>query len=180
MNKLYAILLALPLLALAQQDDSKQAPAATPQQPPKPCASDKYRQFDFWLGSWDVTEGDKPAGHNEVRLLHGGCVVTESWTSATGGFTGSSLNIYDRASDQWHQTWVDTSGTLLELNGDLQGNEMVLSGRRRGPDGKENTHRITWTPNPDGTVRQHWEVSADGDNWQTLFDGLYHRVAAAE
>ena len=35
----------------------------------------------------------------------------------------------------------------------------------------------TWTPNPDGTVRQHWEISSDaGKSWTTAFDGLYRRA----
>ena len=34
--------------------------------------------------------------------------------------------------------------------------------------------RITWTPNADGSVRQHWETSTDdGKTWKTSFDGLY-------
>jgi hypothetical protein len=35
-------------------------------------------------------------------------------------------------------------------------------------------NRITWSPNPDGSVRQHWEQSSDGGTtWATIFDGLY-------
>ena len=39
-------------------------------------------------------------------------------------------------------------------------------------------HRITWTPRPDGTVRQHWQTSLDGGaTWTTAFDGAYRRAA---
>jgi hypothetical protein len=38
------------------------------------------------------------------------------------------------------------------------------------------THRITWTPDDQGRVRQHWQMSPDaGESWQDLFDGLYTR-----
>lgn len=38
--------------------------------------------------------------------------------------------------------------------------------------GRPRTERITWTPNADGTVRQHWEQSTDGGKtWTTAFDG---------
>jgi hypothetical protein len=41
-------------------------------------------------------------------------------------------------------------------------------------------NRITWTPNPDGTVRQRWDQSTDsGATWTTVFDGLYARPATA-
>jgi len=33
---------------------------------------------------------------------------------------------------------------------------------------------VTWTLNPDGSVRQHWQSSSDGgETWTTAFDGLY-------
>jgi hypothetical protein len=38
-------------------------------------------------------------------------------------------------------------------------------------------HRITWTPQPDGRVRQFWETSSDGgQTWNAAFDGLYVRA----
>lgn len=36
--------------------------------------------------------------------------------------------------------------------------------------------RVTWTPQPDGRVRQLWESSSDGSKTRTVvFDGLYAR-----
>ena len=36
--------------------------------------------------------------------------------------------------------------------------------------------RMTFTPHPDGSVRQLWESSDDdGRSWQTAFDGRYVR-----
>ena len=44
--------------------------------------------------------------------------------------------------------------------------------------GGRQLERITWTSNPDGTVRQHWEQSTDGGKtWTTAFDGLYRKKA---
>ena len=38
-------------------------------------------------------------------------------------------------------------------------------------------NRITWSPEPEGRVRQHWETSPDGGKtWATAFDGMYHPV----
>ena len=51
---------------------------------------------------------------------------------------------------------------------------MVLRGVSLAQDGSEVQNRITWTPNPDGSVRQLWEASQDGGaTWSMLFDGLY-------
>ena len=56
--------------------------AATPA--PKPCSSPEYRQFDFWLGDWDVTEAGKPAGTNRITAILGGCAVREEWKGVSG------------------------------------------------------------------------------------------------
>ena len=53
---------------------------------------------------------------------------------------------------------------------------MVLAGTRRGRNGKPVTDRITFTPRPDGSVRQWWQASRDGGaTWTTVFDGIYRR-----
>lgn len=160
--------------ALAQDGP---APAEPPPVPPPPaCTSEQHRQFDFWVGHWHVTVGGQPAGENHIELLHQDCVLAESWTSAQGNFSGSSVNIYDAAGGQWHQSWVDSSGTLLQLDGAFRDGKMVLEGSRPGPTGEEIVNRITWTPNEDGTVRQHWETRSGGGEWTTAFDGLYRRA----
>ena len=178
MKFVYLILIFIACSAMAQ-DEPAGAPPVSPV-PTAPCTTEKHRQFDFWVGEWDVTENGQPAGHNNVVLVHGDCALNENWTSAASAFSGASFNMYDRANDKWHQTWVDNSGTLLELDGGLVDGSMVLSGMRPGPDGVVTTHRISFTPNDDGSVRQHWESSADGETWSTLFDGHYVRVDKAE
>src|ERR1700761_4900035 len=138
--------------------------------PAVPCSAPEYRQFDFWLGDWDVTNpAGKVAGHNHVTKEYGGCVLQEHWTGA-GGSLGSSFNIYDPVRKVWHQTWVDNGGTLLEIEGGLKAGSMVMTGEQLQADGTKLLNRITWTPK-DGKVRQHWETSVDGGKtWATAFD----------
>ena len=155
--------------------------AETPTPPPGACTSDAYRQFDFWIGDWTVSSNGQPAGSNSVVPVHGGCGLQENWSGRGGQYQGTSYNFYDRVSGNWHQTWVDSSGTLLELNGGLQDGSMVLEGTRPGQDGGPVQNRITWTPNEDGSVRQHWQARREGDaEWSTLFDGLYVKAAGAQ
>jgi len=50
----------------------------------RPCAYAKEnRQFDFWVGEWDVstTQGSVPAGTSRIELILGDCVVLENWKS---------------------------------------------------------------------------------------------------
>ena len=138
-----------------------------------PCEGPAFHEFDFWLGEWQVhTPAGKLAGVNRIEREYNGCVLHERY--ATGrGYSGESLTMYDAPRKVWHQTWVDNTGTLLLLEGHLAGGKMVLEGQTTGTDGKLTKHRITWTPNPDGSVRQFWESTDAKGQWTTAFDGLY-------
>ena len=148
--------------------------------PPPPCMSEQHRQFDFWVGEWDVSDpAGKPAGRSRIESRLGQCVVHEHWFGA-GGTVGESFNIHNADSGQWEQFWVDNGGNRLHLKGGLVGKAMVLEGVRDKPSaqtGLTQRERITWTPNADGSVRQLWETSADdGKRWATSFDGLYRKA----
>lgn len=139
------------------------------------CSTPEHRQFDFWIGEWQVRKPDGGiAGINRIERQHGGCVIHERY--ATGrGYSGESLNVYDATRKVWHQTWVDSAGLLLLLEGRFDGTRMALEGNRTTADGTIEHHRITWTPNADGTVRQHWETGSAEGKWTTVFDGVYTR-----
>lgn len=141
----------------------------------EPCGGDVYRAFDFWVGTWTVVnpEGER-AGRNRIQRVAGGCALLESWTSDEGT-TGTSLNYYDPDDGRWTQVWVGERGLRLRLEGGVEGTSMVLSGERT-VDGKRIRDRITWTPRPDGTVRQAWETSVDGGGWETSWVGIYRRA----
>jgi len=159
-------------------------PAAAQAAPSPPaCTAPAHRQFDFWLGAWEVTNpAGQRAGDSRIESILDGCVVQEQWTSAKAPVSGRSFNLYNTATGQWEQFWVDNAGTRLHLLGGLEGGAMVLRGVHERPDPKTGIvqqERVTWTPNADGSVRQRWESSTDGGaHWQTVFDGLYRHPAA--
>jgi hypothetical protein len=150
--------------------------------PPRPCTAPVHRQFDFWVGTWDVIgAAGKFAGTNRIELVDGGCALYESWSSAGGGYTGRSLSSVG-GDGRWRQSWVDSSGLRLELAGGLAEGKMVLEGESpaRAAGALPVKNRISWSPEPAGRVRQHWETSADGGRtWSTAFDGTYHPVKSA-
>jgi len=158
------------------------AVAQVPAAAPPPCATPAHRQFDFWVGEWDVRKPDgTKAGQSRVERILEACVIFENWTGATG-FAGKSFNLYNATTGRWEQFWVDQSGVRLHLQGGLEGERMVLAGTRETTDvqtGPAQRERISWTPNADGSVRQLWETSKDdGRTWTTSFDGLYRRMPA--
>lgn len=165
------LILAILLLSLGASS------GASAQQGASPCSSTQHRQFDFWVGDWEVTNAaGHRAGINRIQRVLNGCVLQESW-SGTGGLRGHSLSAWDSGELKWRQTWVDNTGTVLLISGGLVNNEMVMEGERRLADGSKTLERVTWTPRPDGTVRQLWQSSANqGMRWTTVFDGIYKRA----
>jgi hypothetical protein len=153
---------------MAQAPDAASAAAAA--RPPA-CAAAEHRQFDFWLGDC------KLAGRNVITRIAGGCALRENW-AGRGGFTGQSLNGWNAREKRWQQTWLDSAGGRLDLAGAFRDGAMVLEGSTPHPKtaGATQRHRITWTPNADGSVRQLWQTSDDdGRSWATAFDGRYVR-----
>jgi len=60
------------------------------------CCTEKHSEFDFWVGSWNVTKPDgTPAGTNIIDKIQDNCILHENWTSAAGNFTGTSSNFYN-------------------------------------------------------------------------------------
>ena len=139
------------------------------------CDAPEHRGFDFWLGDWRVqTPAGKLAGMNRIASIQGGCALREQYMTGKG-YSGESLSIYDSVRKVWHQTWVDTSGMLLMLEGGLRDGKMILEGTTTKADGGLTQHRVTWTPVSDGSVRQHWETKVAQEDWKTAFDGNYTR-----
>ena len=160
------------------------SPAATPSPAPTPspvpmsaaCSAPQYRQFDFWLGEWDLVGNDgKKSAEDRVLQVLGGCALQENWTSVKSG-QGLSFSAYDPATKRWHQTLMDDSGAVLKLEGEFADGKMILVGQRPSlkEKGVTNTHRIAWTPLPDHRVKQYREISTNGGRtWRPVSEGTY-------
>lgn len=147
-----------------------------------PCEhNEKFREFDFWIGEWDVhVAGGALAGHNLITSEQRGCYLQEKWTSSTGG-TGSSINYLDAASDEWVQIWNDSGGNQIHIRGGLTDEGMLLEGTIHYVANDTTVpFRGLWTPLDDGRVRQFFEQSNDdGETWVAWFEGFYSRKAVA-
>jgi hypothetical protein len=163
MKQLFLLFLAMVLLGL----DAPAQGAA-----PRPCSGAEFRQFDFWIGEWEVYAGERLVGNSRVERILGGCVLLENWTGK-GGSEGKSFNLYNAAAHQWEQTWVDNAGLTIHFKGQYDPAAKAL--RLAAVDSDSVQQRMTFYALPDGTVRQVWESAPPMGDYKTTFDGLYRR-----
>lgn len=144
--------------------------------PPSPCSTPAHGEFDFWVGDWEVTTPDgRSAGTNRIEKILDGCVIFENWQSASSPYSGKSFNTYDPLTQTWNQVWVDTAGSAIHFSGLRNDNVMDMAGTHTTQNGTVLHYRMSYTLNPDGSVRQWWQQSTDKETWETIFDGLYKK-----
>lgn len=143
-----------------------------------PCAYQPgFRDFDFWVGDWDVHLANGTlAGTNSIVRAERGCVLVENWVSATGG-TGMSINYLDKITDEWVQVWNAEGGSQINVRGGLTDDGMSMEGTIHYiTNGTTAPFRALFTALPDGRVRQYFEQSNDGgETWVAWFEGFYSR-----
>lgn len=141
----------------------------------RPCIySAEARQFDFWVGDWEVfnTAGQK-AGTNSVQLFSDGCGLLENWTGTIGD--GKSINFYDSGTGKWYQSWIGTGGGALRYAGNFKDGAMRFEGETMA-NGQKTLQKLTFTKIDENTVRQLFEASNDdGKTWVVTTDLKYVR-----
>jgi hypothetical protein len=141
------------------------------------CAAAEYHQFDFWIGDWAVTDTDTGAlvSHVAVKPIQGNCGIREQYFS-TRGKTGESMSMYNQQRCGWSQTWLSSSGEIVQIAGTAKNGAMRLSGWMSGSSPPLRVRGI-WSVIPDG-VREVGEKSTDGRKWRPWFDLRFRRAPA--
>ncbi|MEO6581165.1 MAG: hypothetical protein ABIN83_08450 [Sphingomicrobium sp.] len=145
--------------------------------------SPESKQWDFWVGSWEVRPkgAETVIAHSLIEKRYSSCAIRENWMpmgrEIKGG--GGSLSLYDTRKKQWRQTWIDSSGTRVDLDGGFSGGVMTIAGNWENyvAPGKDALVRMQYQLQPNGEVRQWGDSSDDGGKtWQPGFDFLYRRA----
>ena len=148
-----------------------------PAERPSPCSSPEYRQLDFWLGEWEVTDAaGTTVGKSRVERILNGCAVQENWEGANG-WPGKSFNVYNRTLRQWQQFWVSGWGSVTLFLGRAEEDRMVYVGETTDREGRPAQRRMTIARLGPDRVRQVTEMSYDeGRSWQPDYDFTYTRA----
>lgn len=141
-----------------------------------PCRNGaEFRQFDYWLGEWDVEVGGVKAARSSVQAILDDCVIFENYALRDAAYAGKSFSLWDATTQKWEQRYVDTSGALHHWSGQLEGDHLVFYWRHKQGSG-EVLDRMTYFRESPDKVRQLIESSSDeGKSWTTTFDGMYVR-----
>jgi ketosteroid isomerase-like protein len=146
----------------------------------RPCMHDaRYRQFDYWVGDWDVRPTGTPltpgVARNTITIEENGCVIMEHWNPPGGG-GGQSYNIFDRTYGKWRQTWVDRFGGQHDYRGGPNAKgDIEYIGDMPGPGGRVPV-KVTFFNLGKDSLRQYSEVSRDsGKTWVLNYDLMYTR-----
>jgi ketosteroid isomerase-like protein len=164
--------------------------AAAQQAAQSPCQLEQAKQFDFWLGTWDLewndAKGNRRTGTNVITKTLGGCVVEENFNGGSGGggqpaYLGKSHSMFDRRSGKWKQTWVDSGGDYLDFTGEFTGGKMTLWREFTNPAGKLVKQRMTFSEIKADSLDWKWEASTDeGKTWQLNWHIKYKRRVPSE
>lgn len=121
------------------------------------------RQFDFWLGDWDLRWEPDGCGVNVITSILDDHVVLEQFDGRPSiPLAGMSVSVFDREIGRWRQVWVDCDGQYLDFVGGFEGERMVLE--RRRSDGR--LQRMVWSNIAAESLLWSWEHSDDdGARW---------------
>ena len=153
------------------------ATAITPSKPSAACTSAEHRQFDFWIGTWDVRirarsapdkdEWGEANGTQTIESILGSCAIAEHF-SAEGPqqpWAGKSYSMWQSKLGKWRQTWVDDSGNFIALTGGVEAGVMTLYGEPRTVADKTIQMRMVFKDVTRDSLL--WEWQRTDDNWTT-------------
>lgn len=162
------ILISCFALSFAQQTNN---PAANP----PPCSQPETKQFDFWIGDWNL-EWSNGKGRNVITKTLDGCVVLENFDGTPAmPLRGMSVSTYNARLGKWQQTWVDNEGGYLDFTGEYKDSKMVFQ-RTATINGKQMLQRMVWYDIMKDSLQWNWERSEDaGKSWTVLWKIKYTR-----
>jgi hypothetical protein len=170
------------VLVFSLSSSSAQQQSTAPPAHPRPCSEPQQKQFDFWIGEWELTwPGNNPGetghGTNTIQRVMDGCVVQENFSG--GEFMhlrGTSVSIFDATDGRWKQTWVDNEGGYLDFVGEFKEGQMILARNAMRPDGTKVIQRMVFKNISPKELDWSWEASSDGGKtWRVNWPIHYKR-----
>lgn len=172
----FALLGVLMLLPLRGANAQEQA---------APCRAPAYRQFDFWLGEWDVVNRQRrPEGTawgvtgratDRVYAVAGGCGIVEHWRGGTapGYVVGYSLRAWNPGKQKWDLVLLwprPEQPRFFSLDGSFRHGRGDFFRSATDPQGHPVEIRFTFSDVTANSLRWNDGTSRDGGmTWSTTW-----------
>ncbi|MFO0985045.1 MAG: DUF1579 family protein [Planctomycetota bacterium] len=148
---------------------------------PKPGAA--HKQLEVFAGTWRGEEKMHPSPWDPKggvataslvsRVACDGFYVVGDYEQRRDGvvsFRGHSVFGYDAPSQEVVLYWFDSTGMGVDVfRGKLEGQTLKLTCHNA-----MGHHRLVYDFRERDTLRSKMDTSADGKQWQTMFEGAYH------
>lgn len=155
------------------------------------CSAPGYREFDFWIGKWDIrqrilqTDGTWKEfdATTHVEPVLGGCALFERWSGTVQFFwegmtgparlEGMSFRSYDPEIGEWAIWWIDERNPTIGDPNRGVFEDGIGSFYRDGvtAQGDPMTARIRFFDIEDGFFRWDLAISTDGrSTWTTIWE----------
>ncbi|MDQ2680888.1 MAG: hypothetical protein M3Y21_07700 [Candidatus Eremiobacteraeota bacterium] len=140
------------------------------------CNAPEFRQFDFFIGNWLVTnKAGKRFASDRVTREFDGCGIWERWYGDSGS-RGAGYSGYIPARKLWVQTFVDNDGDVLVFQGERKGRSLVIRGMSYPKQGIVEQNVVVFRPISKDEFEEYWTVAQSGESPRVAFDGFFHRV----
>ncbi len=153
------------------------------------CNSPENRQFNFWIGDWDIQQSIlnkdgtwlKTKAHTSVTPILNGCALEEHWEGDVKFFwsgmqniehmKGFSIRYYDPQKSEWNIHWLDNKNLNMGLGvtGNFKNGKGEFFSEPNNANGNS-ISRITFSNITENSV--HWDLAFskdEGKTWTTIW-----------
>jgi hypothetical protein len=136
--------------------------------------------FDFWLGDWEAvwtqSDGSKVHGINEIKGIANNTVLQENFFDPSSSFSGTSISVFNPATQVWHQAWADSNGVFFNFEGILIEGDPAFKTKTIEKDGKKIIQRMVFKDIKKDSFTWVWEGTRNGgSSWNELWKIYYTR-----
>lgn len=146
----------------------------------RPCKySPQAKQFDFWVGRWDVQVNGQSVGTNVIERLEEGCLIMENW-AGNGGTSGKSMNFFNPVTNRWRQTYISNNQVIWEMSGEYKDGAMHYEGEMLAAGSQPIMVRVKlYSQSPDRVHHTQDNSTDGGKTWTNVWDSIYVRKKEA-
>lgn len=144
-------------------------------------SENQEKAFNFWVGNWELEWVGKDnqimRGTNNVVKILGGTVIQENFEDLNSGFKGTSITVYNKKKNEWHQAWADNQGGYYNFIGEVDGDKRIFKTIPKEINDKTIIQRMIFYNITSTSITWDWESSSDnGETWNLLWKIKYKKV----